>query len=184
MLKIKIEKIKSRELSQSGEVEASTLAGLDALISTGQLTVKSPVEYSFRINRVGEIITIQGHVSTLVSLACGRCLEHFDLPLNANFDLVYAEKMPEVEDEFDAEIELSADDLGIVLLTEDEIDMSEPLVEQLLLCLPLKAVCSHDCRGLCPRCGAVLEQSECRCDAPKFDTRFSALKNLKIDSDK
>ena len=184
MLTIQIEKIKSRGLTLSGDADASVLAGLDALISTGELTVKRPVSYSFSVCRVGDMITIQGNVSTEVVLSCGRCLESFDLPVKTDFDLVYATQMPEVADEDDEGFELSADDLGIVLLTEEEIDLSEPLVEQLLLCLPFQAICRKGCKGLCPQCGVDLNQSKCKCDAPQFDTRFSALQNLKIDSDK
>ena len=191
MFTIQIEKIKSRGLSLSGEVEASTLAGLDTLISTGALKVNRPVTYSFSVFRAGGMITIQGSVATGVVLSCGRCLESFDLPVKADFDLVYATQMPEVADEDDEGLELSADDLGIVLLTEEEIDLSEPLVEQLLLCLPFQAICRKGCKGLCPQCGVDLNQSACKCDQPEFkcdqpefDTRFSALKNFKIDSDK
>ena len=184
MLKIQIEKIKSRELNHSGEVDASELSGLDDLLSTGQLVVTGPVTYSFSLCRIGEMITIKGNLAAQVSLACGRCLEMFEYPVKSNFDLVYALQMPEVEDEDDEEVELTADDLGIVLLSGEEIDLAEPLVEQFLLCLPLRAICSKDCKGLCPQCGAVLSQSKCKCDQPQFDTRFAALKDLKIDSDK
>jgi uncharacterized protein len=184
LLTIQIEKIKSKELCRSGELETASLPGLDELVLNGQLIVNGPVAYSFKLSRIGEMITIQGHVKAQVVLACGRCLENFELPVQSDFDLVYALQMPEVEDESDEELELTADDLGIVLLTGDEIDLAEPLVEQLLLSLPFKSVCRKDCKGLCPHCGVDLNYSECQCDVPQFDTRFSALKNLKIDSDK
>lgn len=184
MLTIQIEKIKSKGLNRSGEVDAANLSGLDDLITTGQLIVEGPVSYSFNLCRIGEMITIQGHVAASVGLVCDLCLEPFDFSVKSDFDLVYALQVPEIEDESDADIELTADDLGIVLLTGEEIDLSEPLVEQFLLCLPFKAICRKSCKGLCPNCGTDLNHSVCKCEGSQFDTRFSALKDLQIDSDK
>ncbi|MBE0501452.1 MAG: DUF177 domain-containing protein [Desulfuromonadales bacterium] len=181
MLTIQIDSIKEHELHLNGEIITPELAGL---VSTDQLNLSGPVSYDFKLSRIGEMITVRGQVAAQLRLACGRCLELFDLPVSADFDLTYAKQLPEVEVGFDDEIELTADDLGIVLLTGEEIDLFVPLVEQLLLCLPLQAFCREECKGLCLHCGTDLNYSACNCNAPQFDTRFSVLENLKIDSGK
>lgn len=66
-------------------------------------------------------------------------------------------------------------------LAGDFIDM-EPLVrEALLLDLPLAPVCSPECRGLCPSCGADLNLGPCGCPPPVTDPRWAALDALQID---
>ena len=64
-------------------------------------------------------------------------------------------------------------------LGHDSIDM-EPLIrEALLLDLPLAPLCSPDCRGLCPTCGADLNLGPCGCPPATADPRWAALDVLK-----
>ena len=50
-------------------------------------------------------------------------------------------------------------------LTGDELDL-EPLArDAVLLELPLAPLCSEDCRGLCPQCGANWNTEPCDCTA-------------------
>lgn len=66
-------------------------------------------------------------------------------------------------------------------LGHDSIDM-EPLVrEHVLLELPLVPLCAVDCRGLCPTCGADLNQGPCGCDATMVDPRWAALERFLAD---
>ena len=39
----------------------------------------------------------------------------------------------------------------------------EMIREQIYLALPMKFLCNVDCRGLCPNCGANLNEVECEC---------------------
>ena len=183
LLTIQIDTIKDDELLLNGDLLASDLIGLDELISSNQLQISGSIVYHFRLFRVSGMIEVQGHCATTVSLACSRCLEPFDLPIDIDFELTYAEQLPEIDDEFDDEIELTAEDIGIALLDGDEINLAEPLVEQLLLNLPFQPICKESCNGLCPHCGADLNQAKCNCNEPQFDTRFTDLQKLKIDSD-
>ena len=60
-------------------------------------------------------------------------------------------------------------------LGHDHIDL-EPLArEALTLDLPLAPLCSADCRGLCPTCGADLNQGDCDCPPAQVDPRWAAL---------
>ena len=63
-------------------------------------------------------------------------------------------------------------------LAGDELDL-EPLArDAVLLELPLAPLCSEDCRGLCPTCGANRNTDECECVTPG-DPRWSALDVLR-----
>ena len=71
------------------------------------------------------------------------------------------------------------------MLSESHTIDLVPLVEQaLLLELPLVPLCDDDCRGLCPRCGANLNEGPCQCgDGPTGeDNPFAALKDFKFDA--
>ncbi len=63
-------------------------------------------------------------------------------------------------------------------LTGDELDL-EPLArDAALLELPLAPLCSADCKGLCPQCGANWNLTTCAC-APARDPRWSVLDPLR-----
>jgi len=49
------------------------------------------------------------------------------------------------------------------------------------LALPMKAICRSDCRGLCPHCGASLNNEQCRCEKHGSDPRLAPLARLKQD---
>jgi uncharacterized protein len=66
----------------------------------------------------------------------------------------------------------------VYLMTDDLLDL-EPLArDAVLLELPLAPLCSDDCLGLCPVCGANRNLETCAC-APPADPRWSALDALR-----
>jgi uncharacterized protein len=40
-------------------------------------------------------------------------------------------------------------------------------------------LCGEGCRGLCPECGANLNEGDCHCSDEQVDSHWSALKELK-----
>jgi uncharacterized protein len=63
-------------------------------------------------------------------------------------------------------------------LSGDELDL-EPLArDAVLLELPLAPLCTEDCQGLCPTCGANRNTDPCDCSTPG-DPRWSALDALR-----
>jgi uncharacterized protein len=68
-------------------------------------------------------------------------------------------------------------------LGHDRVDL-EPLArESLVLDLPLAPLCREDCRGLCPTCGADLNQGDCDCLPAEPDARWAALDVLRLAGD-
>jgi uncharacterized protein len=75
--------------------------------------------------------------------------------------------------------ELKSAELDTVFYSDDLIETDDLLREQLILNLPMKPLCSPDCKGFCPRCGADLNISGCGCETKETDSRFEVLKQLK-----
>jgi len=183
VLTVYLEDIGEKGLQLTGEADADLLALLTERLVDDQVRLSGPLHYRFRIFRAYDMIEIEGGFETEIELACSRCLGNYKAPLREIFTLTFAEELPEVEDEAgDDEVELSAEEMGITLLEGDSIDLTEPLLENILVALPLQPLCSDGCKGLCPHCGIDLNQGSCSCEAPQFDTRFSALKNFKVGS--
>jgi uncharacterized protein len=114
-----------------------------------------------------------------VTLICSRCLATFDDRLSSAFVVFYTRKKPEAA-ALDEEVELSEVDLVSATFDGDEIDLAMEVEEQLITELPLKPLCSDQCRGLCSSCGADLNAGDCGCCREVPSLAFSALKKLKI----
>lgn len=67
------------------------------------------------------------------------------------------------------------------LVCEDGIlDMDTLAQDDILLELPIRMLCSEDCKGLCPMCGCNLNKETCSCQEPVWETnrRVKAFDNL------
>lgn len=138
--------------------------------------VASPVELSVDVEKSGaDVFRVRGRVVTKLELLCGRCLEAFELPVDAQFDLRY---IPHAGGAADAEREITDDDLTTVFYREGTLDLVDLLREQFLLVLPMKPLCAESCRGLCPDCGANLNATDCGCKPRWEDPRLALLKGL------
>ncbi len=67
-----------------------------------------------------------------------------------------------MEDTEPQEVELSAEDMGIVNFQGEIINLKNTIQEQVVMEFPLKALCKPDCKGLCPICGADLNSRALR----------------------
>jgi uncharacterized protein len=95
-----------------------------------------------------------------------------------HFDLFYSPmpKMSKPEEE-----RLKDLDADIGFYKGDGLFLADVLAEQVLLAVPMKAICRSDCRGLCAACGANLNHEECRCETHATDPRLAPLARLKQD---
>lgn len=62
-----------------------------------------------------------------------------------------------------------------------QIDLTQDALDALILELPVKRLCSDACQGLCPQCGANLNEGACGCRPEETDPRWEALKGLSFD---
>jgi DUF177 domain-containing protein len=138
--------------------------------------VAAPVELSIDVEKAGgEAFRVSGRVKTRLELVCSRCVEPFDVTVDTSFELRY---VPQAENAGEGEREIAEDDLTTAFYREGTLDISELLGEQFQLALPMKPLCSDDCRGLCPECGTNLNRTTCSC-APKWeDPRLAPLRAL------
>lgn len=61
----------------------------------------------------------------------------------------------------------------------EQLDLAPAVRETVLLDAPSSPLCRPDCAGLCPRCGADLNQGPCGCADDLVDERWQALDALR-----
>src|SRR5215469_7491189 len=140
-----------------------------------------PLEVTATAELLDGQIRIEGNLETKIELVCARCLEPVTEEVSRSFDLFYAPLRKEARQMEHREDRLMYDDTEIGFYEGDGLFLADVLKEQVLLALPIKAICQSLCRGLCPNCGANLNHEECRCETHATDPRLASLARLKQD---
>jgi len=105
---------------------------------------------------------------------CRRCLDPVQVLVEEELALLFVPP-GEITGE-DEEVRLLP--LGMV-----ELDLREAIREEVILTQRPFALCRLECRGLCPRCGANLNEEICRCSSEELDPRWDALRALNEERD-
>lgn len=136
--------------------------------------ILEPLEARIAVQPVDEGILVQGEIRGLVAVPCNRCTEDADVRIDATFS-EYEEIPPEPSGR-------DADTDGCIVYERHRpmLDLSRVCWEQFQLALPVQPLCSTDCKGLCPQCGANLNQSPCACATEPVDSRMAALRDVRV----
>jgi uncharacterized protein len=148
----------------------SAMAGLQAEGESARLTgTLQPRQREFHLT---------GQFTTRVGLPCSRCTTRFTTPVEIDINLLYSKddttaNLPE-------ELELTLEDCSRATLDDEgRIDLLSLARDQLYLWVPLKSICSLDCKGLCSRCGANQNTKACSCATTWIDPRLAPLAEFK-----
>jgi uncharacterized protein len=164
------------EISPNGncyEVE-----GIEGLASQQDFIVKGPLSARCTLKRRGDAkVEMEGRLKACLSLICDRCLASHDIDVDVELQVLF--KTVSSDSWQLKELECNISDLDTILLDEPVVDLDDVLRQQLYLALPLKNLCSEQCRGICPRCGVNLNLEECKCANERQDLPFAILARLK-----
>lgn len=127
-------------------IDAETAAGF------GMRFTQLPVVKGVLENRAG-VLFFRYTAEGVADLECDRCLASVAMHMNESFEhIVVAETATEQND-------------SDYLLTENAmLDIAEAVMTDLRLALPSKILCSEDCLGICPICGANRNEQPCHCE--------------------
>ena len=126
--------------------------------------------------RVIRDIRVVGSLATRIAVKCARCLEPVPSELESSFDLLYRPRGIEGRG---PETSISEGETEISFYSGEGLLLEDVLQEQVLLAVPLKALCREDCKGLCPGCGANRNRERCDCAPAAGDERWAALGKIR-----
>jgi len=182
-LRVNVDRIPEEGLLLRASEASDRFPALKDVDMEGDIGFESPIEVEIRLRWVSRFVAATGKLRTMVRLSCSRCLGSFIKGLSLPFEATYSEEAPALESSGEEiDIELTAESIDLFRFHGREIDLLEAIQEQVLLALPLRPLCREDCRGLCPQCGADLNQGTCGCVEKPTDPRFAVLKNLKLNN--
>lgn len=128
----------------------------------------TPVHIEVRLESLHDGILVSADVDTVASGECVRCLVDVRLPVEVEFQELFAYNFDEA---FDHQV-------------HDDHVVLEPVVrDAVVLALPFQPVCQEDCLGLCPQCGVRLLDAPGHEHEEPVDPRWGALGGLRTDLD-
>ncbi|HUU29698.1 MAG TPA: DUF177 domain-containing protein [archaeon] len=174
MFLIDLENLRSGSYRAGGTLEVSELG----FKNEADFNFSGPLGLDLRISTTDKLtFYVSGQVRFRVSGECRRCLkavfQHQTTEVKGVFAFPEAlEKLNLSEEEQETE--------GIFPLEQDEkqIDLTGLVRECVVLDYPHYLLCSDDCKGLCPNCGADLNLEPCNCEQKSIDLRWEKLLKL------
>lgn len=150
---IKLTDIPEEGRTYEGEEPASIIDIRDE--GARDMEFDKPIEYEFLAQVVACELIVRGRLLVDCRFRCSRCGVLFDARVR--------------EPSFNLEVDVSE--------AGEYVDLTPNIREAIILAFPNYPVCSPACGGVCPRCGARLDDQACTCEA-EVDPRWSALNSL------
>lgn len=137
---------------------------LPALTDEDGVTL-AEVEGRAKISRTPQGLLVEAAFTGSIQLECARCLVEYTQPLRWEFTELYAFTRDNITES------------GLLVPEDAHIDLQPLVRDYALLEIPIRSLCSPNCKGLCPECGQNLNEQDCG-HRPEIDSPFSALKDL------
>jgi uncharacterized protein len=128
----------------------------------GEKPISRPVQADGVVRNMAGALVLTCHLSTVLDLTCDRCMKSFSQEKEVSYETLLASQLEQEDSD------------EIVLLDNDQLDADELFRDVFVLAMDSKHLCSEDCKGLCPGCGADLNAEPCRCEK-EIDPRLAGL---------
>ncbi len=145
--------------------ESVVLGGLE-------YTVDQPlVDAQLRLQPTSDGLYMRLRFGCELTGPCQRCLEDAHLHVGVDATEYHQHERDGIADE-----ELVSD-----YLHDNTLDLARWARDAMVLAVPPKILCREDCAGLCPRCGAILnDEPDHDCGHDESDPRWSKLRELDL----
>jgi len=145
----------------SGEVDLSDVE------IWGARPFRTPVNVSGVLQNRSGVVSLEYSAKYTLEYECDRCRKATRKDEEKSFTHWLARQLAgENEDD------------EYVIVKGTELPMDELVMTDITLELPFRLLCREDCKGLCPVCGADLNERTCDCSKKQVDPRLESLKKL------
>jgi uncharacterized protein len=158
-------------VNRPGEMREHRLAiAVGESMGEGIVSVRegSEIDLDVRLESVHEGILVTAEVDAVAEGECGRCLIDIALPLEVEFQELFAYHSGEA---FEYEVQ------------DDHVDLESLIRDAVVLSLPFQPVCRPDCPGLDPETGLRLADHPELVTPEHSDPRWAALAGFQASED-
>jgi uncharacterized protein len=155
-----------RRVAGMSTVQRTAIAGEGIGNDMIGVPVGSAVDLDLRFESVVEGVLVTGSAGVRLSGVCARCLT--EIVLDEQIDVMELFLYPDKE----------PDDEEASRIVDETIDLEPVLRDAVVLDLPFTPLCRDDCAGLCPTCGADLNDDPDHDHGDDVDPRWAGLSGL------
>lgn len=120
-----------------------------------------PLTVNLVVNKRPNKADITVTASTTGSFECDRCCIPVKREVSGTVTVLFIQRETPFPDEE------PGDDMRSFFPGQDELDITTEVRDAIMLNMPVRLLCNLDCKGLCVRCGADLNESVCSCPKPE-----------------
>ena len=151
-----------------GAERAEGPVAVEPLELAGQTYAYRPHEPDLRLDLVRALgaawhLRLRGRVN--VEGPCWVCLAAADVPVDVDATEIH-------------EADTDDPDMRSSYVADGVLDVAGWARDAVAEALPARILCREDCAGICPRCGANLNDGPCGCGPPEPDPRWGPLADL------
>ncbi len=133
-------KIDVRQIPETGLALSEEFSSKDLDLDTDIIKFLNPIKAKAVVSKSYGAVKVLLTLNSLINISCGCCLR-------------------EEKKDFKREIEFNY----AVDKSDPMIDLDSDIREEIILDYPIKPLCKVDCKGLCLKCGANLNEGGCNC---------------------
>ena len=121
-------------------------------------------------NQGDKVLTVKGEADVCLEMPCSRCLEPVKVPFHLEIDQKVDMKQTDEDRAADLDEQF--------YINGYNLDVDQLVGNELTLNLPMRVLCSEDCKGICNRCGTNLNRGTCDCAGKSLDPRMSVIQDI------
>lgn len=141
------------------------IQGFDGKINSYTISPMVGFNGTLKKSNVGAL-TLTGTIKYEYDVKCYRCLTN----IHGSVELDVEENILDARD--------TREENGTFVYEGNYLELDIILRSYIILSLPMKQICTKDCKGLCPGCGNNLNIKECQCTKEKgINPQMEILKN-------
>lgn len=127
------------------------------------ISVKDDVLIEGTLTNQGEEVFLSGVLKLTYTGQCARCLK----PVTRTMTLQLNERFSSRD----------TDDDDVYPYEGNFVDLTKTVNDNIIVALPVRLLCSEQCKGLCPVCGKNLNQGSCQCRPEQEDKKQEKTEN-------
>ncbi len=112
----------------------------------------------FLILKSSNLYEVKGVIAFKLNLQCSRCLEFYEKEYKEEFEVIVRRG----EEKLDKDVKLTEEDINTIFVNYDYMDLTQVIRDYIILSIPMKPLCSSECKGLCQVCGTNLNKKDCK----------------------
>ncbi len=136
-------------------------------LSGGEVTFVGECAFAGEIENIGGVLKLHGKAQGAFSVPCARCAKITTQHYSVLIEETYAHENAE-----------GVDLDEVLAFVGTSIELDEAIWPNVLLSINTKYLCQPGCKGLCPVCGADLNETSCSCEKDDIDPRLAGLADL------